>query len=132
MMRFVFDQQLIRVVIYTFFRLLGNEKYRKESSIFRFTLIFYYVLTNLEFALKFGCPFVIREGAFCSNKVENLIVVSLVVDISSNQLRIADHALYVWPALNQKIPLALYPVHFLLLKCSPNPRLVKDINHRFE
>jgi hypothetical protein len=38
--------------------------YRKESSIFRFTLIFYCVLTNLKFAFKLACPFIIGEGAF--------------------------------------------------------------------
>jgi hypothetical protein len=31
--------------------------------------------------------------------------------------------------LNQEIPLVLYPVHLFLLKCSPHPRLVKEINH---
>ena len=105
---------------------------RKESSIFRFTLIFYYVLTNLQFALKFVCPFIIREGAFCSDKVENLIVVIIVISVTPNQLSIPYHAPYVWPALKKKIPLVLYPVHLFLLKCSTNPRLVKDINHGFK
>jgi hypothetical protein len=57
---------------------------RKESSIFRFTLILYYVLTNLQFPLKFVCPFIIREGAFCTNKVENLFVVIMVINVTSN------------------------------------------------
>jgi hypothetical protein len=52
-----------------------NLNFRRESSIFRFTLIFYCVLTNLQLALKFVCPFVIRQGALCSNKVENLVIV---------------------------------------------------------
>jgi hypothetical protein len=35
--------------------------------------------------------------------------------------------------LKKKIPLVsnLF-VHFFLLKCSPNPRLFKDINHAFK
>jgi hypothetical protein len=59
-----------------------NLSFRKESSRFRFTLIRHYVLTNLQFALKFGCPFVIREGASCSNEVENLIVVIIVICVT--------------------------------------------------
>jgi hypothetical protein len=106
--------------------------FRKESSIFRFTMILYYVLTNLQFALKFICPFIIREGAFFSNKVENLVVVMIVISVTPNQPSIPYYAFHIRSALNQKIPLALYPVHFFLLKCSPNPRLVKDINHGFE
>ena len=113
-------------------KILENHEYRKESSIFRFTLIFYYVLTNLQFALKFVCSFIIREGAFCSNKVENLIVVIIVINVTPNQLSIPYHAFHIRSTLNQKIPLALYPVHFFLSKCSPNPRLVKCINNGFE
>ena len=60
------------------------EDFRKESSIFCFTLILYDVLTNLQFALKFVCPFIIREGAFCTNKVENLVVVIIVINVPSN------------------------------------------------
>jgi hypothetical protein len=37
--------------------------------------------------------------------VENLLVVTVVVDVSSNQFRIPYHAAYVWPTLKQKIPL---------------------------
>jgi len=106
-----------------------KQDFRKESSIFRFTLIFYYVLTNLQFALKFVCPFIIRVGAFCSNKVENLIVAIIVINVTPNQLKIPHHAPYVRPSLKKKIPLVPYPVHLFLLRCSPNPRLVKDINH---
>ncbi len=73
-------------------RIFKNHEYSKESSIFRFTLILYYVLTNLQFALKFVCPFVIREGAFCGNKVENLIVVIVVINATSNRLSIPYHA----------------------------------------
>jgi hypothetical protein len=93
------------------------EDFRKESSIFRFTVICYYVLTNLQFVLKFVCPFIIREGAFCSNKFENCVVVTVVTYITANQLRIPHHASYVWPALKKEIPLVLnFAVHFFLLK----------------
>ena len=89
--------------------------YRKESSIFRFTLIFYYVLTNLQFALKFVSPFIIREGAFCSNKVENLVVVRVMADVSSNQLAVPYYTPHVWPTLKEKIPLVFnFAVHLFL------------------
>ena len=84
---------------------------RKESSIFRFTLIFYYVLTNLQFALKFVCPFVIREGAFLGDEVENHSMLNVLADIATNQLSIPHHGTYVWPALKKEIPLASYLVH---------------------
>ena len=84
----------------------------------------------MELALKFVCPFIIREGAFCSNKVENLIVVISVIDVTSNQLSISYQAAYVWPGLKKKVPLVLNLVH--RLKCSLNTFLVKDINHAFE
>ena len=93
---------------------LQNDAY-SESSIFRFTLIFYYVLTNLQFAFKFICRFIVGECTFCGDEVENLLVVSVVVDISSNQLRIPYHAFHIRSALNQKIPLASYLVHLFLL-----------------
>jgi len=93
----------------------NTHDFGKEPSIFRFTLILYYVLTNLQFALKFVCPFIIREGAFCSNKVENLVVVIIVINVTSNQLSIPHHAFQIRSALNQKIPLASYLVHLFLL-----------------
>ena len=66
-------------------------------------------------ALKFVCLFIIREGALLSNEVENLLVVRVVVDVSSNQLSISYHAAYIWPALEKKIPLAFnFVVHFYL------------------
>ena len=74
----------------------------------------YYVLTNLQFALKFVCPFIIRKGAFCSDKVENLIVVIIVISVTPNQLSIPYHAFHIRSTLNQKIPLVLYPVHLFL------------------
>jgi hypothetical protein len=90
-------------------------------------------LTNLQVALKFVSPFIIREGAFCSNKVENLLVVIIVINVTPNQLNILYYAFHIRSALDQKIPLALYPVvHLFLLKCSPNPRLVNDTNHGFK
>jgi hypothetical protein len=101
--------------------------YRKESSIFRFTLILYYVLTNLQFALKFVCPFIIGEGAFCSNKVENLIVVIIVISVSPNQLNIPYYAFHIRSTLNQKIPLVLYPaVHLFLSGSSPHSPKSQD------
>ena len=111
----------------------GLVDFRKESSILRFTLILYYVLTNLQFALKFVRLFIIREGAFCSNKVENLVVVSVVVDVSSNQFAVPNYASHVWPALKKKIPLTFnLAVHFFLLKYLLDTLLVQDINHGFE
>ena len=88
--------------------------FRKESSIFRFTLIFYHVLTNLQFALKFICRFIVGECAFCSDEVENLLVVVIVPNMTSNQLSISHNTLHVWPTLKQKIPLASYLVHLFL------------------
>ncbi len=88
----------------------------QESSTLRFTLIFYYVLTNLQLAFKFVCPFIIREGAFCSNKVENLLVVRVVADVSSNQLAVPYYTPHVWPALKEKIPLVFnLVVHLFFL-----------------
>ena len=81
---------------------------------FRFTLTLYHVLTNLQFALKFVCPFVIREGAFLGDEVENLIVVIIVINVTPNQLSIPHHGTYVWPALKKEIPLAVYAAHFAL------------------
>jgi hypothetical protein len=109
------------------------EDFRKESSIFCFTLIFYYVLTNLQFALKFVCPLVIREGDFLGDEVENLIVVIIVFNVTLNQFSIPYHAFHVWPALKKKIPLAFnLVVHLFLLKWSLHPRLVKDIDYGFK
>lgn len=73
--------------------------------------------------------FIVGECASLSNEVKNHFVVNVVANTTTNQLGIPHHASYVWPALNQEIPLVLYPVHLFLLKCSPHPRLVKEINH---
>jgi hypothetical protein len=82
----------------------------------------YTTLTNLQFTLKFTCRFIIREGAFCGNEVENLVVVAVVADVATNQLCISYHASYVWSALNQKFPLAFNPVHlFLFWKLTLSP-----------
>ena len=48
-----------------------NVEYRKKSSIFRFTLMLYYVLTNLQLAFEFVSPFIIREGALRGDEVED-------------------------------------------------------------
>jgi hypothetical protein len=50
-----------------------------------------------------------------SNKVENLFVVFVMADVTANELGVSYHAFYVWPALNQKFPLASYLVHLFLL-----------------
>jgi hypothetical protein len=82
---------------------------------FRFTLILYYVLTNLQFAFKFIRRFIIGECAYCGDEVENLLVFTVVVDVSSNQLSIPQHGSYIWSTLKQKIPLAFnFAVHFYL------------------
>jgi hypothetical protein len=85
---------------------IEKNDFRKESSIFRFTLIFHYVLTNLQFAFKFICPFIIGKGPLRGDEVENQFVFTVVVNVSSNQLRISQHAPYIWSTLKQKIPLA--------------------------
>jgi hypothetical protein len=69
----------------------------------------------LELAFEFVCPFIIREGAFYSNKVENLLASTVVVDVTSNQLSISYHAAYVWPKLKQKFPLAFNNLVHLFL-----------------
>ena len=97
-----------------------------------FYRIFCYVLTNLQFALKFICFFVIREGALLGDEVEDGFAVTVLTDVPPNQLRIPHHAPDVWPALKKKIPLASYLVHLFPLKCLPNTLLVNDINHGFE
>jgi hypothetical protein len=105
----------------------------KESSIFRFTLIFHHVLTNLEFALKFMRCFIVGECALFSNEVKNHFVDDIVADTTANQLGIPYYASYVWPALKKKVPLVFnFAVHIFFLECSPNPLSVKDINHGFE
>jgi len=75
----------------------------------------YTMLTNLQFAFKFVCRFIIRERTLCSNEVENLLVVTVVVDATSNQLSIPYYAFHMRSALNQKIPLASYLVHLFFL-----------------
>ena len=86
---------------------------REESSLFRLTLIFSYALTNLQFVFEFIFRFIIRERTLCSNEVENLLVVTAVANVSSNQFGIPYHAPYLWSALKQKIPLAFNTlVHF--------------------
>jgi hypothetical protein len=36
----------------------------------------------LELGFEFVCPFIIREGAFYSNKVKNLLASTVVADVS--------------------------------------------------
>ena len=95
--------------------------------------LFFYIncLPNLELAFEFICPFIIREGALYSNKVENLFVFTVVADMSPNQLSIPHYAPYLWLTLKQKFPLAFNNLfHLFPLKCSPNRRLVKDIESK--
>jgi hypothetical protein len=92
----------------------------------------YTTLTNLQFDFKFIFRFIRGECTFFSNEVENHFVVTVVAYTTTNQLRIPHHPSYVWPVLKRQVPLAFNPVHFFLLKCSSDPRLVEDINHGFE
>ena len=81
-----------------------------RASLFRINC-----LTDFQFPFKFFSPFIISECAFLGDEVENLLVVTVVVDVSSNQLSISNHAPYVWPTLKQKIPLAFnLAVHLFL------------------
>jgi hypothetical protein len=59
-------------------------------------------------------------------------MVNVVADTAADQLSIPNHGMYVWSALNQKIPLTPYPIHFFFSKCLPYYRLVKDISHGLE
>jgi len=72
----------------------------------------------LELAFELVCLFIIREGAFYSNKVENLLVSTVVADVSPNQLRISYHAPYLWFTLKQKFPLTFNNLFHLFLLCS--------------
>jgi len=59
----------------------------------------YTILTNLQFALKFPCRFIVGEYAFYGDEVENLLLVAALADVAAYQLRIPYHASYVWLAL---------------------------------
>jgi hypothetical protein len=63
-------------------------------------------LSNFELAFEFVRLFIIREGAFYSNKVENLLASTVVADGSLKQLIVPYHAPYLWLTLKQKFPLA--------------------------
>ena len=80
-----------------------------------FRLLLRSVLTNLQFPFEFFCPFIVSECAFLGDKMENLFVVTVVADVSSNQLSISYHAAYVWPKLKQKVPLAFNNLVHLFL-----------------
>src|SRR4030043_967495 len=71
----------------------------------RVSLFYINCLLNLELAFEFVCPFIIREGAFYSNKVENLLASTVVADMSPNQLIVPYHGPYLWLTLKQKFPL---------------------------
>jgi hypothetical protein len=60
------------------------------------------------------CCFIIREGAFFSEEIENHFVVNVVADTTAYQLGIPHYVLYVRPALEKKIPFVPYAVHFLI------------------
>jgi len=81
----------------------------------RASLFYINCLSNLELAFEFVCPFIIREGAFYSNKVENLLVSTVVADVSPNQLSISSHAPYLWLTLKQKFPLTFNNLFHLFL-----------------
>jgi hypothetical protein len=69
----------------------------------------------LQLAFEFIRRFIIGECAFLGDEVENLLVVTVVVDVASNQLSTPYYAFHIRSALNQKIPLASYLVHLFLL-----------------
>jgi hypothetical protein len=79
---------------------LVNHNFQEEVLSIPFPLILYYVLTNLQFVLKFVCPFIIREGALRGDEVENLIVVIIVINVTPNQLSIPYQAFHIRSALN--------------------------------
>ena len=56
----------------------------------------YGLLLNLELAFEFVCTFIIREGTFYSNKVENLLASTVVTDVSPKQLIVPHYAPYLW------------------------------------
>jgi hypothetical protein len=72
----------------------------------------------LELGFEFVCPFIIREGAFYSNEVKNLLVSTVVADMSPNQLKISYYAPYLWLTLKQKFPLAFNNLFHLFLFAS--------------
>jgi hypothetical protein len=72
----------------------------------------------LELAFEFVYPFIIREGAFYSNKVENLLASTVVADVSPNQLIVPYHGPYLWLTLKQKFPLAFNNLFHLFLFAS--------------
>jgi len=94
-------------------RVTGQDTIPKQS-------IFFYInrLSDLELGFKFVCLFIIREGAFHSNKVENLLVSTVVADMSPNQPRIPYYAPYFWLTLKQKFPLAFNNLFHLFLFAS--------------
>ena len=75
-------------------------------------------LSNLELAFEFVCTFIIREGAFYSNKVENLLPSTVVADVSPKQLIVPYHAPYLWLRLKQEFPLAFTNLFHLFLFAS--------------
>ena len=84
-------------------------------------LFLFYInrLSNLELAFEFFCPLIIREGAFYSNKVEDLLASTVVADVSPNQLRVPDHTPHFWVTLKQKFPLAFNNLFHLFLLGNP-------------
>ena len=87
-------------------------------------------LTDLQFALKFVCPFIIDEHAFFGDEVENLLLVTVVADLSSNQLAVPYYTPHVWPALKKEIPLVLnFAVHFFLTYLMAIPLLMQLALH---
>jgi hypothetical protein len=81
-------------------------------------LWFYSHLSNLELAFEFVCTFIIREGAFYSNKVKNFLALTVMADVSPNQLIISYYAPYLWLTLKQEFPLAFNNLFHLFLFAS--------------
>jgi len=72
----------------------------------------YTFLTYLQLTLKFIRRFIIEKYSFWSNEDEYSVMVLVMANVASDQLCIPYHAPYVWPALNEKVPLTSYFVHF--------------------
>ncbi len=84
-------------------------------------------LSNLQFALEFPCPFVIRKGAPRSHQVDNLILVFIVTNVASDQFGHPYHAFHIRSALNQPFDFPRSKVGGLLRvdterRFSPHPK----------
>ena len=77
----------------------------------RLMLLLYRVMNISDTSSSSG----IVVGVMSNGTYGVVVVVTVVVDVASNQLTIPYYALNIRSALNQKIPLASYLVHLFLL-----------------